>query len=77
MKLLLKCADEFLICDCDGNTLLHYAVKEGAKDMVILLLDMGMDINLNDKTPADIAAAESKEYLLKILLERGAEGDDV
>jgi ankyrin repeat protein len=81
LELLLKHAshEDWKAADRTGRTLLHHASAGGHVDTVKMLLEMdgGVDLlrktNYNMHTPLHIAAKNSKEKVVELLLERGAD----
>ncbi len=59
-----------------GLSLLHIAAAWGQKQIVLLLLGEGLDVNLKDKesngTPLDMAAKFGHSDVVKLLLQKGA-----
>ncbi|MFV1987946.1 MAG: ankyrin repeat domain-containing protein, partial [Gemmatimonadota bacterium] len=60
-----------------GMTALHYAVRDGHRDVVAALVDAGADVDLrtggDDSTPLVIAAVNGHYDLAMYLLEQGAD----
>ena len=62
--------------DSSGNTVLHYAVQAGEKDIAGLLVDRGVDINAKNNdgmTALHIAASKGNAGIVKLLLDKGAD----
>ncbi len=78
VKLLLaNGTDPNTVDSVGGNrTALHWAVKEGKKDLIPILLDAKANIEAKDrvgKTPLTVAAEGRDIEIVKILVERGAD----
>jgi len=66
----------YIPTDKDGRTALHYAIINGSKEIVDLLLKSGADINAKDKrslTPLFVASVFGNEDIMKLLLENNAD----
>lgn len=84
VQTLIENGDNFNIKDKDGRSLLHLAVQEKKGDLLHLLLQKGMDVNIQDNygyTPLAFVATSSVEYssktpnkeLIEILLNNKAD----
>ena len=59
----------------DGETPLHYAVRNNQAEMVLILLDAGVETDIEnslEETALDIAIAGRKDYIIDLLLDAGA-----
>ena len=64
--------------DAEGNTALHYACREGYRDLAVLLLEKGADAssaNNRGETPLHAAARKGNREILARLLDAGADPD--
>ena len=64
--------------DAEGNTALHYACREGYRDLAVLLLEKGTDAssaNNRGETPLHAAARKGNREILARLLDAGANPD--
>lgn len=62
--------------DSSGNTVLHYAVQAGEKDIAGLLIDRGVDINAKNNagmTALYLAASKGDTGIVRLLLDKGAD----
>jgi len=60
----------------NGDSLLYYSIGENRHDMVLLLLENGVDVdtkNRNGSTPLSLAAQKARKEIVKTLLEHGAD----
>ena len=61
--------------DAEGNTALHYACREGYRDLAVLLLEKGADassVNNRSETPLHTAARSGNREIIAHLVEAGA-----
>lgn len=58
----------------DGRSLLHYAAEDGLKEIVVLLLSYGADVNalqFDDSTPLHWAARNGYSEVVELLVTHG------
>ncbi|PWA60885.1 Ankyrin repeat-containing protein [Artemisia annua] len=76
LRLLLQKGANANMLTKDGNTALHLVVEERKRDCARLLLASGGQPNIRNSgdgdTPLHIAAAFGDEYMVKLLLQKGA-----
>ena len=61
-------------CDLDGSTALHLAVQTGCKEVALVLIQYGADVNCQNKslqTPVYLAAVGGHQEVLKMLISQG------
>jgi hypothetical protein len=70
-KVAINEGDDLNERGADGNTALHVAAREGREQIVRLLVEHGADaevIDVNGKTPAEVAAAAGNDVIAKYLM---------
>jgi len=64
------------ITDKDGDTLLHFAVREGKKEVVEWLISKGADVNargIMGFMPLHLAATLNHRDIMDLLIKKGAD----
>ncbi|HCO95235.1 MAG TPA: hypothetical protein DIU00_15005 [Phycisphaerales bacterium] len=71
-----KCAD-VNAKDASGRTALHYAARNGHKEIVEVLLEHGVDVNVGEKyyngTAAEGAMGQNHKEIVELLISKGAD----
>jgi len=75
VKRLLPAVSDINRAESSGATLLHYAARDGQKEIVLYLLDQGANVNAfvpNYDSPIDLAARNGHTEVARVLAARGA-----